>query len=179
MTKTNAPTSLGELSRLLASRRLHLEAADLRSVSPYHQCLHRRWRTLLFAAFLAANGMPTVVSNSRHEQVEAFIATELERTMPASATRYRPLQRLFNWLDERARSPDHRWRRCARRGSRSSRCLYCPMTISGACWPTDRCSPATRPAQQTNAHVMPIAASPPETVSRPTPNRAPVLVTLL
>src|SRR5579859_1507780 len=82
MTKTNAPTSLGELSRLLAPRRLHLEAADLRSVSPYHQCLHRRWRSLLFAAFLAANGMPTVVSNSRHEQVEGSSRPSLSARCP-------------------------------------------------------------------------------------------------
>ena len=98
MTKVDAPTtSLGELSGLLASWRLHLEAANLspRTIRAYTD------DGALFAAFLADKGMPTVAGNIRREHVEAFIAAELERTSPASAaTRYRSLQQLFNWLDE-------------------------------------------------------------------------------
>jgi site-specific recombinase XerC len=98
MTKVDAPiTSLGELSGLLGSWRLHLEAANLspRTIRAYTD------DGALFAAFLADKGMPTVADNIRREHVEAFIAAELERTAPASAaTRYRSLQQLFNWLDE-------------------------------------------------------------------------------
>ena len=90
-------TSLGELSGLLGSWRLSLEAANLspRTIRAYtDDCA-------LLARFLAAMGMPTAVSNIRREHVEAFIAAELERTAPASAaTRYRSLQQLFNWLEE-------------------------------------------------------------------------------
>jgi site-specific recombinase XerD len=98
MAKVDAPTtSLGELSGLLASWRLHLEAADLspRTIRAYTD------DGALFAAFLAGKGMPTAVSNIRREHVEAFIAAELERTAPASAaSRYRSLQQFFSWLDE-------------------------------------------------------------------------------
>lgn len=96
MTKTHAPAGLGELSRLLASWRLHLEAANLspRTIRPYTD------DGALLAKFLTAKGMPTVASNIRREHVEASIAAELERTAPASAaTRYRSLQQLFNWLE--------------------------------------------------------------------------------
>jgi site-specific recombinase XerC len=92
-----AATSVGDLSGLLPSWRLHLEAANLsrRTIRAYTD------DGALFAAFLARKGMPTVAANIRREQVEAFIAAELERTAPASAaTRYRSLQQLFNWLDE-------------------------------------------------------------------------------
>jgi site-specific recombinase XerC len=98
MAKVDAPTtSLGELSGLLASWRLHLEAASLspRTIRAYTD------DGVLFGAFLAGKGMPTAVGNIRREHVEAFIAAELERTAPASAaTRYRSVQQLFNWLDE-------------------------------------------------------------------------------
>jgi len=98
MTKANArATSLGELSRLLPSWRLHLEAANLspRTIRAYTD------DGALFAAFLVAKGMPTAVSRIRREHVETFVAAELERTAPASAaTRYRSLQQLFNWLEE-------------------------------------------------------------------------------
>jgi site-specific recombinase XerC len=98
MTKVDAPTtSVGELSGLLPSWRLHLEAANLspRTIRAYTD------DGALLAAFLADKGMPTVAGNIRREHVEAFIAAELERTAPSSAaTRYRSLQQLFNWLDE-------------------------------------------------------------------------------
>jgi site-specific recombinase XerC len=98
MTNADAAiTSVGELSGLLASWRLHLEAANLspRTIRAYTD------DGAMFAAFLAGKGMPTVAASIRREHVEAFIVAELERTAPASAaTRYRSLQQLFNWLDE-------------------------------------------------------------------------------
>jgi site-specific recombinase XerC len=96
--KTDArTTSVGELSVLLPSWRLHLEAGNLspRTIRAYTD------DGALLAAFLADKGMPTAVASIRREHVEAFIAAELDRTAPASAaTRYRSLQQLFNWLDE-------------------------------------------------------------------------------
>src|SRR6266536_3530636 len=98
MTNVDAhTTSVGELSGLLPSWRLHLEAANLspRTIRAYTD------DGVLLAAFLADMGMPTVAGNIRREHVEAFIVAELERTAPASAaTRYRSLQQLFTWLDE-------------------------------------------------------------------------------
>src|SRR5215469_10516509 len=98
MTKADArTTSLGELSGLLPSWRLHLEAANLsrRTIRAYTD------DGAIFAAFLTARGMPTAAGNIRREHVETFIAAELERTAPASAaTRYRSLQQLFSWLEE-------------------------------------------------------------------------------
>jgi site-specific recombinase XerC len=82
---------------LLASWRLHLEAANLspRTIRAYTD------DGALFSAFLAGKGMPTTVASIRREHVEAFIASELQRTAPSSAaTRYRSLQQLFGWLDE-------------------------------------------------------------------------------
>lgn len=98
MTKSDARTSsIGEITVLLSSWRLHLEAANLspRTIRAYTD------DGALFARFLAAKGMPTTVANIAREHVEAFIASELERTAPSSAaTRYRSLQQLFNWLVE-------------------------------------------------------------------------------
>jgi len=90
-------TNAGNLSVLLESWRLHLEACNLspRTIRGYTD------DGALFAAFLARSGMPTAAGSIRREHVEAFIAAELERTAPASAaTRYRSLQQLFKWLDE-------------------------------------------------------------------------------
>jgi site-specific recombinase XerD len=97
MTTTGTPASVGELTALLASWRLHLEAANLspRTVRAYTD------DGAMFARFLADHGMPTAVAGIRREHVEAFIAAELERTAPSSAaTRYRSLQQLFRWLDD-------------------------------------------------------------------------------
>src|ERR1019366_3306321 len=99
-TKLPAP-GVGELTVLLPSWRLHLEASNLspRTIRAYTD------DGALLAAFLATTGMPTAVLSIRREHVEAFIVAELERTSPASAaTRYRSLQQLFNWLDDEARS---------------------------------------------------------------------------
>ena len=89
--------SVGELSVLLPSWRLHLEAANLspRTIRAYTD------DAALFVAFLARQGMPTAAGSIHREHVEAFIAAELERTAPSSAaTRYRSLQQLFGWPDE-------------------------------------------------------------------------------
>src|SRR5713226_5685512 len=98
MTKLDARTiSVGEITVLLPSWRLHLEAANLssRTIRSYTD------DGALLVAFLAGKGMPTIARSIRREHVEAFIVAELERTAPASAaTRYRSLQQLFNWLDE-------------------------------------------------------------------------------
>lgn len=97
MSEADARTNVGELSVLLTSWRLHLEASNLspRTIRSYTD------DGALFAAFLARQGMPTAAGSIRREHVEAFIAAELERTAPASAaTRYRSLQRLFSWLDD-------------------------------------------------------------------------------
>jgi site-specific recombinase XerC len=95
-TKLPAP-GVGELTVLLPSWRLHLEASNMspRTIRAYTD------DGALLAAFLAARGMPTAVLSIRREHVEAFIVAELERTSPSSAaTRYRSLQQLFNWLDD-------------------------------------------------------------------------------
>jgi site-specific recombinase XerD len=55
----------------------------------------------LFTRFLADKGMPTAADSIRREHVEAFIAAELQRTAPSSATtRSRSLQQVFRWLDD-------------------------------------------------------------------------------
>jgi site-specific recombinase XerD len=98
MAKTDARTSgVGELSALLPSWRLSLEAANLspRTVRAYTD------DGALFVAFLGRQGMPTAAGSITREHVEAFIAAELERTLPSSAaTRYRSLQQLFKWLED-------------------------------------------------------------------------------
>jgi integrase len=97
MASTRAPANVGNLTVLLASWRLHLEAANLspRTVRGYTD------DGAMFAAFLAGKGMPTAVAAIKREHVEAFIVAELERTSPSSAaTRYRSLQQFFRWLDE-------------------------------------------------------------------------------
>lgn len=97
MTTTGAPSGVRQLSALLGSWRLHLEAVNLspRTVRGYtDDCA-------LFIAFLADKGMPTAVADIKREHVEAFIAAELERTSASSAaTRYRSLPQSFRWLDD-------------------------------------------------------------------------------
>ena len=97
MAETDSRTGVGELTVLLPSWRLHLEASNLspRTIRAYTD------DGALLATFLARQGMPTAVASIRREHVEAFIAAELERTAPSSAaTRYRSLQQLFKWLDD-------------------------------------------------------------------------------
>jgi site-specific recombinase XerD len=90
-------TAVGEITVLLPSWRLHLEAANLsqRTIRAYTDDAVR------LTNFLAEHGMPTAARSITREHVEAFIVAELERTAPASAaTRYRSIQQLFKWLDE-------------------------------------------------------------------------------
>lgn len=97
MADTSTPASVGELTVLLASWRLHLEASNLspRTIRGYTD------DAALFVAYLKRKGMPTAAANIKREHIEAFIADELKRTKEWSvATRYRSLQRLFAWLEE-------------------------------------------------------------------------------
>ena len=97
MAKVDSRTGVGELTVLLASWRLHLEASNLspRTIRAYTD------DGALLVVFLTRQGMPTAAASIRREHVEAFIAAELERTAPSSAaTRYRSLQQLFKWLDD-------------------------------------------------------------------------------
>jgi len=97
MATTGTPSSVGELTVLLTSWRLHLEAANLsaRTIRAYTD------DGAMLARFLADKGMPTAADSIRREHVEAFIVAELERTASSSAaTRYRSLQQLFRWLDD-------------------------------------------------------------------------------
>jgi site-specific recombinase XerC len=95
--KTNSRTNAGELTVLLPSWRLHLEASNL-SPRTIRACTNDG---ALLAVFLAHQGMPTAAASIRREHVEAFIAAELMRTAPSSAaTRYRSLQQLFKWLND-------------------------------------------------------------------------------
>ena len=97
MAKADSRTGVGELTVLLPSWRLHLEASNLspRTIRAYTD------DGALLVGFLARQGMPTAAASIRREHVEAFIAAELARTAPSSAaTRYRSLQQLFKWLDD-------------------------------------------------------------------------------
>jgi hypothetical protein len=82
MTKTKLPApGVGELTALLPSWRIHLEASNLspRTIRAYTDDGAR------LAAFLTVKGMPTAERSIRREHVEASIVAELERTAPASA----------------------------------------------------------------------------------------------
>lgn len=88
LAETGSRTCVGELTALLPSWRLHLEASN---VSPG---LSHRWAALpAVGAAAAAFG----------EHAEAFIAAELKQTQspPSAAARYRQLRQL--WM----RSRDH------------------------------------------------------------------------
>jgi site-specific recombinase XerD len=97
MAAARTSADVGKLTVLLTSWRLHLEAANLsaRTIRAYTD------DGAMFDRFLGEKGMPTSAGAIRREHVEAFIASELERTAPSSAaTRYRSLQQFFRWLDE-------------------------------------------------------------------------------
>jgi site-specific recombinase XerC len=97
MATARVPADVAELTVLLTSWRIHLEAANLsaKTIRRYTE------DSALLAQFLADRGMPTTASGIRREHVEAFVASELERTAPSSAaTRYRSIQQFFRWLVE-------------------------------------------------------------------------------
>jgi hypothetical protein len=94
--ETDSRTGLGELTVLLPSWRLHLEAANLtpRTIRAYTD------DGALFAAFLARQVTLTAVVSIQREHVEAFIVPSwraLRRRPPRPATA--PLQQLLEWLD--------------------------------------------------------------------------------
>ncbi len=64
----------------------------------------------LLGAFLGSKGMPTEVGAIHREHVEAFVADQLERWKPATASnRYRALKVFFGWLLEEGEIARHRW----------------------------------------------------------------------
>lgn len=86
-----------ELAALAASFRRTLRARNRspRTVGGYLDGL----RT--FHAFLEREDLPTAVNEIGREQIEGFIADQVERHRPnTAATRYRALQALFKWLTE-------------------------------------------------------------------------------
>ena len=97
MRSTVTPAGVRELTVLLTSWRPHLKAANL---SPRTNHAYTD-DGAMFARFLAEQDMPTAVASIRREHVEAFIATELERTAPSSAHGgCRSLPQFFRWLDD-------------------------------------------------------------------------------
>lgn len=88
MADTSTPAGVEELTVLLGSWRLHLEASNLspRTIRGYID------DATLFVSYLKRKGMPTVAANIKREHVEAFIADELKRTTARSpaATGYQP-----------------------------------------------------------------------------------------
>ncbi len=80
---------------LMLSFRRHLLAENKapRTVQTYSESLNS------FAAYLAAQGMPTDPALVAREHVESFVADLLTRYKPATASnRYRALQTFFRWM---------------------------------------------------------------------------------
>jgi len=124
---TARATDVGELTVLLTSWRLHLEAANLsaRTVRAYTD------DAALFGRFLADKGMPTSAASIRREHVEAFIVSELERTAPSSAaTRYRSLQQFFRWLAVEDEVVDPMERLRAPQGVRQAGAVFSSVELS-------------------------------------------------
>lgn len=89
--------SVGQLTSLAGSWRLHLNAANLspRTIDNYMLAANQ------LAGFLTQTGMPTAADSIHREHVEAFIVdVTARRTASTAATRYRGLQQLFKWLHE-------------------------------------------------------------------------------
>lgn len=83
------------LAALLPDWRIHLRAKNrsLRTIASYLTVGEA------FSDYLAAKGMPTVVSSISRDHVEAYLAELVERVAPATAAKhYRSLQQLFRWL---------------------------------------------------------------------------------
>lgn len=84
-----------DLAALLPDWEISLKARGRRpgTISSYLICARN------LNAFLAANGMPTVVTSITREHVEHFLAEMFERVKPATvAKHYRSLQQLFKFL---------------------------------------------------------------------------------
>lgn len=100
----DAIQAAGDIDRLAGSFQLSLEAANRspRTIKTYLEALG------LFVRFLQSNGMPTAAASVTREHVEHFMAGELQRTSPTSASiRYRALQ--SSGPRPRARSPSPPW----------------------------------------------------------------------
>lgn len=94
-TQTDPGTAIGDVRILANSFALSLRSENKspRTVVGYLEGV------ALFDGFLRAQGMPRLVAHLHREHVEAFIADQLVRHMPATAkTRYRSLQQFFRWL---------------------------------------------------------------------------------
>lgn len=95
------PTT-GDLYLLAASFRRGLDAENKspRTIEAYLDAVVR------FGAFLADQGMPTVVADITREHVQAFISDQLARWKPATAhNRYRSLGTFFRWLVDEGEIP--------------------------------------------------------------------------
>jgi site-specific recombinase XerD len=58
------------------------------------------------ADWLAAQGMPTIVSRIRRDHIEAYLAHAVDRLKPATvAKQYRSLQQLWKWLEDDGEIP--------------------------------------------------------------------------
>ena len=101
--KNDSTYSGGDLAANIDSFRRHLAAENLspRTLKVYTEAAR------LLEGFLADRGMPRDVANIRREHVEAFVADQLERLKPATASnRYRSLRALFKWLEEEGELPN-------------------------------------------------------------------------
>ncbi len=95
-TGADAFQAAGDIDSLAGSFRLSLEATNRspRTIKTYLEALG------LFVRFLRERGMPTTAASITREHVEHFMAGELERTSPTSASiRYRALQQFFKWAE--------------------------------------------------------------------------------
>lgn len=92
---TTTPTVVGDLSSLVGDFERSLRARNRapRTVAIYGNAA----RTLV--AWLQAQGMPTAAEKVGREHLEAFVADQLSRYKPATASqRYRALAQWFKWL---------------------------------------------------------------------------------
>ncbi|MGZ3715536.1 MAG: tyrosine-type recombinase/integrase, partial [Ktedonobacterales bacterium] len=93
------------ISRLSSSFALSLQAANKapKTIKGYLDAV------ALFAAYLSTHDYPLNVASIERRHVEAFIADQLQRHTPASASnRYKSLQQFFRWCveeEELAASP--------------------------------------------------------------------------
>lgn len=94
---TTSTSVLGDLSSLIGDFERSLRAANKsdRTVKIYGDTAR------LLLRYLQTQGMPTAVGRIGREHVEMFIADQLDRFKPATAShRYRALAQLFKWLTE-------------------------------------------------------------------------------
>ena len=83
--------SISELAESF-HRSLAAENKSPRTITAYIEALR------LFDDFITTQGMPREVSSIRRDHVEAFIADQLARRKPATASnRYRSLQAFWEW----------------------------------------------------------------------------------